>query len=1425
MLGLRIVGIAVAYFLTGKFGLMFAAYENLVTLIWYPTGLSVAAYYRWGNRIWPGIFVGSLAVNLTSGGTIQFSILAAVGNTLGPMLSAVILRKSRFRESLDSPHDLALLILAAIPGMLVSSISGVSSLNFVGLLNDQFMLVWSLWFGGDFMGVLMVSPVLFLANRQSLIAVKNRAKEAVVWCVLTLSITWTVFAIHREFSEQSTVLTFLPLPLVAWSVLRFGPLGTPTAAILMSLAAAIGTSRWDSISFLRIIYVDDMVMIWGYMTTLVILGWLINLLHLSQIKANYSHRMLENALQEISTGVVLTGSDRNITFVNEGFCRLTGYSPEELLHKNCNILQGKETHPDTLEQLRKSLAAGESFDGELLNYRKDGTPFWNALLVTPLRDEKNQLTGFLGVQRDVTNKMQAELEKKQSDERFKAILDLIPVCIKIVSPEGRLLDMNPAGLAMIEADSFDQVCRAVIGQLIDPEHMKKYDEMLQKNVAGEPAECEFSISGLKGAKRWLHSHGIPYKNFQGEIIGSLGITRDITLEKLSSLELAANLNMLKQFIDSVPALIGFIDNEQKIQLVNQHAEKFFQVPASQLLGLPLGQLFNPEEFSVALPQLLEAYSGKMVNYQTHGLRPDGSTMWFDIRYIPRFVSDGRVDGVFAVVFDITSSKNAERELADNRSRLDGILNSIEEVVYSASPSGDQIYFINQYAKELYGLDPQEFYSNPMKWLQTVHPEDRARVEQSFEFLSENGWFDQTYRIVRPDGTIRWVQDRAKFIVDAQGNRLRLDGTLVDITDRQIAEERLKASETRYRDLFRANPHPMWVYDLESLRFLAVNNAAIAHYGFSRNEFLEMTIKDIRPPEDIHKLLKNLKQTNGGFDMAGVWRHRLKNGKLIHVTIKSHVIEFDGRKAEVVLAEDITDRLRDEIRNDAEKAVLELLASAAPLEDILQQTALYVEKVDAEALCSILLMDQETKRLVTAAAPSLDPEYCSYINGVEIGPNKGACGTAAYLAKRVIATDISNDPLWAAYKDVTTKFHLKACWSNPIILSDNKVVGTLAVYFTNPKKPDESHIALVERATHFAALALERHELLQNLRESQTRLETLVGNLPGMAYRCVNDQNRTMIYVGSGCKELTGFCSDELTQDNGKRYSELIHPDDREIHRDESDHALKQSGLFAKVFRMIDRSNRTRWVMERASGVYADDGTLRYIDGFIQDITDSRNSEELVRASLREKEAMLQEIHHRVKNNLQIITSLLNLQADSVQNPIVINALRESQNRVRSMALVHETLYRSGDLGRIDIRDYADSLCRFLFRSYGVDTTLITLNLDIADVSLDLDRALPFGLIINELVTNSLKYAFPAGKSGTISVSLSQENGDVMSLIVKDSGIGLPTNLDLKNIKSLGLQLINDLINQLGGSLIFVRGKGTEVRMRIPIALPVQEYAQ
>jgi two-component sensor histidine kinase len=208
-----------------------------------------------------------------------------------------------------------------------------------------------------------------------------------------------------------------------------------------------------------------------------------------------------------------------------------------------------------------------------------------------------------------------------------------------------------------------------------------------------------------------------------------------------------------------------------------------------------------------------------------------------------------------------------------------------------------------------------------------------------------------------------------------------------------------------------------------------------------------------------------------------------------------------------------------------------------------------------------------------------------------------------------------------------------------------------------------------------------------------------------------------------------------------------------------------------------------------------------------EITERTQAEAVIRETLAEKEVLLKEVHHRVKNNLQIISSLLNLQAAEVSDPNILNALRESQNRVRTMALIHEKLYQSNDLAKIDFSTYLHSLVSFLAQTYQVRTDCIEIQVETEKILLDLDTAIPCGLIVNELVSNSLKYAFPNGQPGKIRVSCSHYNDRQYSLVVWDNGVGLPPDFNISQSTSLGLKLVNSLINQIDGSLNLERTKG------------------
>ena len=218
---------------------------------------------------------------------------------------------------------------------------------------------------------------------------------------------------------------------------------------------------------------------------------------------------------------------------------------------------------------------------------------------------------------------------------------------------------------------------------------------------------------------------------------------------------------------------------------------------------------------------------------------------------------------------------------------------------------------------------------------------------------------------------------------------------------------------------------------------------------------------------------------------------------------------------------------------------------------------------------------------------------------------------------------------------------------------------------------------------------------------------------------------------------------------------------------------------------------------------------------IDDITERKRAEKEIKRSLREKEVLLKEVHHRVKNNLQVISSLLYLQSKSIVDKDLLEMFNISRNRVKSMALIHEKLYQTGDYSRIDFGDYIRKLTNFLFRSYHVTQADIALKIDVEDVHLGVNTAIPCGLIINELMTNSLKYAFPDGGKGEIEIILRGDADNGFTLIVRDNGIGFMENEDFRRTESLGLKLVNNLVKQLDGTIELDTDGGAEWRINFP----------
>lgn len=340
-------------------------------------------------------------------------------------------------------------------------------------------------------------------------------------------------------------------------------------------------------------------------------------------------------------------------------------------------------------------------------------------------------------------------------------------------------------------------------------------------------------------------------------------------------------------------------------------------------------------------------------------------------------------------------------------------------------------------------------------------------------------------------------------------------------------------------------------------------------------------------------------------------------------------------------------------------------------------------------------------------------------------------------------------------------------------------------------------------------SFKNQRFLNDIKDREEHLSLITDNMLDLMFQ-VNSEG-IFEYVSPSIKDLLGYEAEDIIGKRDYEFINMVHPDDFEILMDTIQLVIQTLKPNRAQHRFKHADGHYIWVETVGNPLSNDKKEFSGAVYITRDITELKKVENQLKSSLEEKEVLLREIHHRVKNNMQIISSLLNLQSRYLNDEKTVNVLNESRNRVKSMAMVHEELYRSRDLSKIDFADYIQRLLSGLFSSYGVDKNVIKPEINVENIFLNINMAVPCGLIINELVSNSLKHAFLQGQNGKISIKF-YPNGKKYVLKVADNGTGFPENIDFENTKTLGLQLVNTLVKQLSGSIDICSSSGTSFKI-------------
>ena len=362
-----------------------------------------------------------------------------------------------------------------------------------------------------------------------------------------------------------------------------------------------------------------------------------------------------------------------------------------------------------------------------------------------------------------------------------------------------------------------------------------------------------------------------------------------------------------------------------------------------------------------------------------------------------------------------------------------------------------------------------------------------------------------------------------------------------------------------------------------------------------------------------------------------------------------------------------------------------------------------------------------------------------------------------------------------------------------------------------KRPIISPDGTAQQMLGIAADITTRKHAEKALRQSEERFRQIAENIREVFWITEPSDNK-LLYISPAYEEVWGVTYESLSEVS-QMWRDTIHPEDQ-ARVLEAVQTVLSNGGYDLEYRIVRPEGEIRWVRDRAFPITNVSGEIYRVAGVIDDVTERKKALELIKTSLHEKEVLLKEIHHRVKNNMQVITSLLSLQSRAIGDGQALAVFQDSQNRVKSMALIHETLYQSKDLSRINFAEYLQKLVAHVSRSYRLRPDAVRISVQVNDISLPIDTAVPCGLIINELASNSLKYAFPGETKGEIKITFDRTDTHFV-LRVADTGIGLPADFDPEKGRSLGMKLVRMLTTQLCGELECRNGVGTTFEIRFP----------
>lgn len=1123
------------------------------------------------------------------------------------------------------------------------------------------------------------------------------------------------------------------------------------------------------------------------------------------------------------------------SFISDSLYENLGYKKSLFINDSKYYL--KIIHP---EDRKKFIYSINDYNKFLSTKQKSNTiRFYNAqkeivwleTVYTPVRDEKSNIISIIGISRNVSDSIKTASELHETQEKFKLISTHAGEIIYFFTyqPKPKYLYISPSVKNVLgyETENFYKDPFFINKRTVGKTNELKSHEIIaareQKRNALKTKRVTYQVINSEGKAQWMEDRVAPIYDENGKIKFVFGTVRNITELKEKESELNQKWSNYKELLNESP-IAFFIHDNGVCRMCNKAAVKIIKEKSpNAIIGKYLIDYIVPEQRPVAIDRMKNVLSGKELEFTPYKItNSKKKIISVELKSVP--VIYNGVGSILTIMQDVTQKeiyakeklraeiaeehnkrlineielrKKAEAKLIANEktlteqaAKLSAIFESSSHLVWTINRKLELTYFNHNYKevfKNKYGIDPalNKVVSNiiPVKFRKGI----KALWHPLYKRALKGEYIEFERKDLDNSGNDIFREVFISPIKNSKGKVFEIACLAHDITESKKFEKENIEQAAKIKAIFESGTSIIWTVNKNG-EYTSFNRNFAEAIRKVFGKYPQAGKKMAEPAHNqklsVYRQYWRQKQNEAFTGKVVEFMVNLpggENGKIIyHQIYLRPIYDHNNVVTEVSgIGFDVTDKVTSEQK---------LSNQAAKLNAIIEGSSHYIWTINRK---NELTSFNKNYSLLIKKVYNLESKVGTVINKGKMASKQSYNNWWNSQYEKAFSGDVVN--FETAFTDKQKNKIYLDVFLNPI--------------YENGKIVEVSGIA---------------HDITERIRNEEQIKEQ------SAKLQAIFESGNQLIWTANRKTEITSF-NQNLVSSMQKMYG--FTPEINSTLRGFSPPVPPEVVAFwDKKYELAFAGKTEEFIISREK----QDGSKIYLQFVLYpirdannevnevsvlgiDITENKMNEERITQSLKEKEVLLKEVHHRVKNNMQVISSILNLQSSYVTDSYALNLLKESQNRIKTMAYIHESLYQNKTFSSINFSEYITTLTNNILHSYTASIQKVKLVMDLQKIILNLDISIPAGLIINELVTNAIKHAFNDEKEGNIYINLNSKD-NVLFLEVSDDGSGFPAEVDFKNTNSLGLQLVNTLIEQLNGTIELKKyhQKGTSFFINFPM---------